>query len=345
MSVSIEKEIHKLLLEKLTVEKVGELLVSNIENSDYEWTAENLNSIYVYLLKTGQGQLLIDFVIKHVKDKKFVIPWGHFIEAVSQLYSEIAPELLKICKVAIKETQGKYLACQSEKWDAIFPDIIEWRAEKNLQSYEKAPLLKKDLFEKLNTLRTQQLYIAEQELLQKLNKMFPGDLDVQRELQKIKERYAYEVLNRYAGFRKAEFNFEEDQDKKILEAFAQSLLATAKKQTAMAVDFAVVAWMLEDYENSYQILQLGEKNHSSLWMKTELQLKTRRYVELLEDLVEIEMTFAGDPETFFATALLRAQAFWGLGQKHTAIEILEGLLASRPSYRSASVLLDLWRTI
>lgn len=345
MSLSIELEIQSLLKENLPFEQIGNSLVEKIENADYEWTNENLNSLYMFLLKSGQAQLLISFILKHIKDKKFIIPWGHFIEAVSLLHSEINPELIKLFKKGIKETSGKYLACQSDKWDSLIAEIAEWRSQKSWEENKRAPLLKKELLEKLNTLRTQQLYIAEQELLQKLGKMFPGDPDVQNEILKAQERYAYEVLNRYSGIKKDKLNFEESQEKKNLESISLCLLAKSQEIPEMAVDFAVAALMMEDFETSYQILKTCQQSSVTLWMKTELQLKTRRYVELLEELVTIELTMAEDPETFFATALLRAQAFWGLGQKHTAVEILEGLLASRPSYRSASLLLDLWRTV
>ncbi|HRO68156.1 MAG TPA: hypothetical protein PL182_11375, partial [Pseudobdellovibrionaceae bacterium] len=68
-----------------------------------------------------------------------------------------------------------------------------------------------------------------------------------------------------------------------------------------------------------------------------------RLVELLHELARVELLQSEDSETFFATAYLRAQALWGLGQKHAAIEVMESLLASRPQYRSGLSLLSLWR--
>lgn len=343
MLASIEMEIQSLLRDQTPFDSVGLRLIEILEKGDCEWNENNLNSVYTFLLLSGQAQLLIKFVIKNLREKNFTLPWGHFIEAVSQCYDEIDPDLLKSFSKGIKETKGEDQACRSFQWDSLLGEMQSWREEKNRRAQTRLPEIKKELLERLQTLRTQQLFVAEKELLQRLGKMFPKDPEIERAHQSIKERQAYDVLNRYSGLKNPAFSFKETSEKNNLENLSRAFLEAAEKFPEMAVDFSIATWMLDDYETSYQILQFAEESLSALWLKTELQLKTRRYVELLDDLIKIEISFANDPETFFATALLRAQAFWGLGQKHTAIEILESLLASRPSYRSASVLLETWR--
>src|SRR5690606_30020977 len=97
------------------------------------------------------------------------------------------------------------------------------------------------------------------------------------------------------------------------------------------------------FETALEIIDLAPIEEEALaWLRLEALLGCRRFIELLTELTNMEMALSHEPETFFATAYLRAQAFWGLGQKHNAIEVLEGLLASRPHYRAASSLLTLW---
>jgi hypothetical protein len=110
----------------------------------------------------------------------------------------------------------------------------------------------------------------------------------------------------------------------------------------MAFEFAIAAIMLESYEAALQILEFCEPTESLLWLRLEVLLQCRRFVEVLNEIAQVEVMLAHQPETFFATAYLRAQALWGLGQKHTAIEVIEGVLAARPHYRAASALLNIW---
>lgn len=344
MPHTIEMEIQILLQSGTPAESLGETLLEKLQSSEYEWSNDNLNSTYNFLLRSGQARLLIHFVLKNLREKKLVLPWGHFIEAIHQLYEELEPEILIAIKKGILETNGQQQACRSFKWDALIGEMQTWRAQKSELFALQSPLIKRDLLEKLRTLRTQQLFTAENELLRRLEKMFPNDPEIQKEKLQAKERHAYDVLNRYSGLKNTEMNFEEGPDILALQNISESLLEASRQNPDMCCDFAIAAWMLDDFEKAYQILEFAEDSPSSIWLRTELQLKTRRYVELLDDLIKIELFFAEDPETFFATALLRAQAFWGLGQKHTAIEILESLLASRPAYRSASILLETWRS-
>ena len=101
--------------------------------------------------------------------------------------------------------------------------------------------------------------------------------------------------------------------------------------------------MLDQFEDSLHILSFSnDESEAFLWFRLEALLKARHFVEVLHEITHIELQFAHEPETFFATAYLRAQAYWGLGQKHSAMEVMDSVLVSRPHYRAASALLSLW---
>ena len=109
-----------------------------------------------------------------------------------------------------------------------------------------------------------------------------------------------------------------------------------------AFDFAIAAFTLESFDDALEILSYAEETTPLLLFRMEVLVRCRRFVELLNEISKMELAFSHEPETFFATAYLRAQALWGLGQKHSAIEVLESLMASRPHYRAASALISMW---
>ncbi|MNL11546.1 hypothetical protein D3C87_1323860 [compost metagenome] len=129
---------------------------------------------------------------------------------------------------------------------------------------------------------------------------------------------------------------------KILSALHDSLIEAAAENPELAADLAIAAVMFEMPETALKVLEFAEADASMIWLRMEVLLMARHFIELLNEISKTEVMFAHEPETFFATAYLRAQAFWGLGQKHTAIEVMEGLLISRPHYRAASALLSVW---
>lgn len=196
------------------------------------------------------------------------------------------------------------------------------------------------------TLRTQQLYEQEKILLQRLQKLYPGDFEILREAGEHKQRHALEILQKRVpkGRQLKEEDFIEADPEldKALTGLLASLREHAERDPAMALDFAIAAFMFESYEAALDILNFSEQNTSTLWFRLEVLLRCRRFVQVLNELSKVELAYAHDPETFFSTAYIRAQALWGLGQKHTALEVLESLLSSRPHYRAASALHSIW---
>ncbi len=327
------------------MQSLCEDLVMGFTNSDFDSTEENLNAFYNFLLMAGQNDLLVRFALKQAKNKAYQFPWGHFLEALSQAHFELEDQVLELVRQALNSTPAQYEASRCKKWDSLFANIDLWRSQKKWEQGKKGPLLRKQLFEELEVARLQQLYEAEDSVLQKLKKMFLNDADVEKEIQTTRERKAYDVLNKYDSIQNPQFAETSapalDQEENL---FINSIKEAQTLNPEMTYDLALACWMLEDFSGALEILnQAGHDKSRTIWFEIEILVKTRRYLDVLEMLPQVELSFSNDPETFFATALLRAQAFWGLGQKNTAIEILESLISTRPHYRSASVLLNQWR--
>ena len=57
----------------------------------------------------------------------------------------------------------------------------------------------------------------------------------------------------------------------------------------------------------------------------------------------IEKTMTGTPDATYGALYLKAQAYFGLGQKEMAIQLLESLSAKVHSYRSTEALIHEWK--
>lgn len=344
--MSLEFDIHNLLLLKVEPAAIGSQLLAQIEADLKSFSQRDLNSFYLFLLKSGQAPLLIKFALSHIDDEGFEMPWAYFLDALA-LYQEILDDKIKTALIeGLEETQGYNRAALSAQAQNLFTDAPKWREEFDYEVRNQQLNLKKSVLDDLQTFRTQQLYEEERNLIRKMQRMFPEDREILKEVLEYKKRSALDVLQKKGPRKKIEL---EDlpppldpELKEPLQALGQSLIEAVQKDPSLSLDLAVVAYLLEDYESSLAIIDMGEAAPSLLWFKLEALLKARRFVELLNALTQIELMFSHDGETFFATAYLRAQALWGLGQKHAAIEVMEGLLASRPHYRAGSALLSMW---
>ncbi|MEN0060160.1 MAG: hypothetical protein AAGB31_15080, partial [Bdellovibrio sp.] len=272
---------------------------------------------------------------------------AYFLEALGALSGTLDERALRALVEGIEEENQQAEASRAAALYNILPTLVEWKMERQTKIQDEYLRNKKVLLDQLITLRTQQLYEQEKNLLQRLQKLYPHDSEILLEAGEHRQRHALEILQRHSP--KSSSRLFEDLDprdpevEKALAVVLQSLHEQASRYPDMCFDFAVAAFMLEAYEEALSLLSQSEVTSALLWFRLEILLQCRRFVELLSELAQVEVLFAEEPETFFATAYLRAQALWGLGQKHTAMEVLEGLLAARPHYRAASTLMSLWR--
>lgn len=345
---SLELEIKSLLDELGQPSLVAERLIPFIEESEENFVPDKVNGLCLFLLKAGLFRELQDFILKHLASPGFRIPWAYFLDAIQGAHPQVDDALADYLLEGLEEHKAYEEACLSKALDLQTPLLKQQRADRRLQRIKAYRALKDELLEQLVTLRTQQLFEQEKALLAKLLRMYPKDPQVVKESRSQRERTAMDVLSRRGGgLGKKKSAIKEPPPDAETEKAADEFLAVfekvAKAQPALAFDLAIAFAFLDKNDHALKLLDGAPESAPVSWLRLELFLRARRYLELLNDLARVELLYAEDPETFAATAYLRAQAMWGLGQRDTAIEVLESLLASNPQYRAAPSLIQLWR--
>ncbi|NUN05676.1 MAG: hypothetical protein HUU57_07935 [Bdellovibrio sp.] len=346
MSKFVEIEIQKLLNDHQDLDIVCDHLIQHLEKSPEHFTSDNIAATALFLHQAEKPLKLIQFVVRHIENESFPTPWPYFLEALGKAQLNIDEKTKQALLEGLQESSALANASRSKALDSLLPELIQARQDRKYHIHKDYLNNKKTLLDQLVTLRTQQLYEQEKLLLQRLQKLYPGDFEILREAGAHKQRYALEVLQKRSPksrqLKEEDFIEADPELDKALAGLLASLREHAEQSPEMAFDFAIAAFMLESYEAALDILNFSEQTSSVLWFRLEVLLRCRRFVQVLNELSKVELQYANDPETFFSTAYLRAQALWGLGQKHTALEVLESLLSSRPHYRAASALHSIW---
>ena len=343
MSINLELEIKNFLLKEKSFDQVVENIISAVEHQSEGMTNDDTITLCRFLIQARAYPAVVQFVFKHWHSKDFIIPWPYFLKALeSRMTADLASGLWE----GMTEAKGFTQGCRSPVLDSYYPAMSEKRAKRQEQLEKKLENRRQELISELATLNDRQLYEREKAILRQLLRMYPTDLALIRRHSDLKDRSALDVIAKHAPLRKSIIWDSEKNSPEIEKAeaaWSQCLLETATSSAEMVYDLSVAAYMMGLYETSLKILNLEPDSKKYLWFRLEILLQARHYLELLTTLAQAEIYFHPDPETFFATTYLRAQAMWGMGQKHTAVELMESLLSARPGYRLGLTLLSQWR--
>lgn len=347
---SLELEINSLFQEGNTLETICAEIIAKYEKSDVISPSE-AESISHFLTTAGRADLLFRFYLKCLrKDSLGDFPWGSFHEAYRQMEPELSTELIDLIETALNQKQNHENAARSPGLVNAVPALSAYLATKKQQFEADRLQTKTKLVAQLNHNRLYQLREQEEQTLQQLVRIFPQDTEVKLLHQAHLEKKADEILSRVRTPRTIRYSKAEPQSKETEDFIAQlrtHITALADRLQIEAPEqiynLAMLALQFDLHELSLELINKTPKTFASEWLKAEILFESSRFLDLLKHLESIEKDMTSTPESTYGAIYLKAQAYYGLGQKEIAIQLLESLSAKVPSYRSTEALIHEWR--
>jgi thioredoxin-like negative regulator of GroEL len=202
--------------------------------------------------------------------------------------------------------------------------------------------------EKFEFLQNERMTAQAAEVLEQIRKLYPDEPEFEAMEQNFKEQWAKEIVSSRASTAEETEIYEpkpeppSEADAEMVRMFVQETKTLSKKAKTLAYDMMICLWFMEEFANAVELLPAAPENAATDWLAAELLFASRRYVECLDALNDLEVKYANDPESTFAVSYLRAQAMKKVGQHDKALEILLSIAQVRPNYRSAQRLILEW---
>lgn len=354
--LSIELELQELLSNGSSPAEIAR--VFHVRWKQQTPSLEDLSIFSHFMMKAGLNSTLSK-ILSELAYRDVLIPWGHLVESLYHATPAIPEKLKKSLIDGATDQKMLTHLIRSYMLDHYEESLIELRNSQSKRKRVELDEKKIKLLQEAEMMRSQGLESEEEKILTQLKRLFPADGHIQSLLQKNQERRALGLIidrkerekRRWANIKKTDTPDEETQ--KLLSGLTNEMTKTGQSQEQSGLsaeesselqrDFAVAHIMWENYESALHFLSNDQISWPNFWLRQEVLLQARRYVDLLQEIEKIEKQFHQDPEVTFAVAYLRAQALWGLGQKKLALQTLDDLLTVRPDYRSAMSLRDSWR--
>ncbi len=344
-AASIEIEIQALLSHYQASDLAADALIKKYE--DKKLSLGEFEALATFLLYCGFYATLTDLITRKLNDGSH-IPWGHFVEALFLSTEEVSTPLLEAVLEGAKEARHFSHLARSHYLDGLIPEMNQQREKRRKTFQVRAEKRKTELLREMEVLKSQGLHQEEEKIIQLLITLFPEDSELYQLKAELRERLAQEYMSRQSFQPRHEIFFPQfekksEEEEIQLQEIENAMMEAAQSAQELATDFALSHIIWDNHEAALRILDQAPEGPAKDWLRAEALLRGRRFVELLNELLILEEKYADDAETVFSVHYLRAQALWGLKQKFQAIEILEGMVETRPTYRSAASLLQLWK--
>ncbi|MCB0362106.1 MAG: hypothetical protein KDD35_05275 [Bdellovibrionales bacterium] len=346
MDKKIEVEINQLLNRWSNSEKVAEILAERLLD-DEKLSTSNEISIMNFLFLSGHFKELVSPMLRRLKNKG-PVAWSVFVETLNRNKLKPSRKVLNALFEGALKSQRLENLILAHAWDEYDSRFETLRDELRERLKEEFAHKKKVLFDKLSYLANHRMLKEEEKVLELLLRMFPTDRQIQAHQIDFQDRWARNILatssqNRLISQRTHQFqqNWTEPEIK-LMDLWFSELEKIARTNPPTAYLFAVFFIFAEAWEYALKILKMAPSSKNVDWLRLNLLLQCRHFVECLSELDKVELENSDDPESSFSAAYIRAKAFYGLGQRSTAMEILRHILEIKPDYRSAQTLLAEW---
>lgn len=346
MATTFEAEIQALLVEMRDPEKVAKELRRRWKLKLL--SEEEQRDVAEFYVAAGLYKNLFTQIEKLIA-KKARLPWAAFVDGIGRAKvkpSEEDIEALFKGATAQNALDELVLSHQLDIWSRKFNEARTEIARQRLAQLEER---KGDLKDKLKFFQANRMTGQEKEVMDQFEAISPADPELKRERESYDMRWARDVLSRRAPMEDAsveELSRRADRLTPEQEASKKLMVASAKdfatKDPSKAYDLALNLHFMDFNIEALEILKKAPASASVDWLRLELMIFARRYVDALGEATALEARYATDPEAAFAITYARARALKGLGQTELATDLLRSLVRVRPSYKSAQSLLMDW---
>jgi len=342
----LEAEISSLLkIHDGNASRVAEELAERLERNLF--TDDEVKDCFQFLLNAGLLPLFFHQMQKLIA-RHGRLPWTPFMEALALSKIALEEPFAKALFEGAENQEATTELVLSRALDSAHPGFAERRALVDVAYARKLGDKLQELKDQLAYMRANRMYEQEAAVLDEIQALFPEERSIQAERESNKIRWAREIIanSNTTTDPLTDLNFRVDRltpdQLKSKDLIVARALELAEQSPRLAYDLAISLHMMDLNMEALNVLQNAEFSPAAEWLRLELLVRSRQFVNALEEAARLEVDHASDPNAAFTVTYARARALYGLGQTQTAIELMQSLVNIRPHYRSAQSLLREW---
>ena len=297
--------------------------------------------IYQFLYLSRQWRTFIYFFIKDISEGSQKFPWLLFLTLIYQSKIELPQKHNETVKQGLRRQKLRLKEVVSLK------DTIQRLMTKKRYAFlQEVQEKKQELLSSAKIARSEQLYEKQVDYLNQLKLIFPSDDSVKQiisEREKFNAEQAFAKLSRIKKKKTKKRVTLSEEEKSLLHEIKTQAKAFYKKDSRLANDFSIMFRNFGDYTSSIHFIQKGENEVGRDWQLLDLYLIGRQHVDLLTHCDMMKIKYANQPNALFSISYAEALAYWELGEKSKAIQLMSQIASMKPDFKSANEILTQWK--
>ncbi|MCB0379173.1 MAG: hypothetical protein KDD33_11840, partial [Bdellovibrionales bacterium] len=296
---------------------------------------------YQFLYHAKQWQVFLFLFRKDISERSAKVPWDLFLRLILNLNIVVPEEHDILIKKVLKKQ--RIIARKSFTVKEMIAAIVLKRKYAFMQDLQDK---RQELLSSANIAKSERLFDQQIQFLKELKKLFPNDINVKQILFDREKIDAEQVLQKAlrANRRSTYTPRAVDEDEKAsLEHLSQQAKHILDTHPELAHDFAIMFRQFGSLRIACDFLYLEKDSESRDWQLLDLLLIDRQYLALLDHAEQLKLKYSNQPLALFSISYAEALAYWELGEKSKAIQLMGQIANMKPDFKSASDLLIEWK--
>ncbi len=303
---------------------------------------EEKTEIYNFLFHGRQHKLFLYLFAVDLQSQILEIPWIKALSILTYARVTVADDLFQ--EIVENFKKQKMLSRRPTTMTDLITDLKVKDRQRFLQ---KVLRTKQELIASARIAQSERLTEQHMHYMNELKKISPNEFNVARLITDQEKQYATKVLSKINKHRQPL----KSKNPEHLSEEEKTLLATLSTQADQFInsknvrtgDLAYFFRSMGEYNKAIDFIYQTEEEEKKDWQLLDYLFSGKQFVSLLDHCQVLKKKYAQYPDALFSISYAESVAYWELGEKQKAIDLMGQIASMRPNFKSASETLAQWK--
>ncbi len=308
----------------------------------FDFYPEDKMEIFHFLHLAKQYKLFLYFFAIDLQSQITDLPWISFLQILET-------ENINVPDTHFDEMVRNFKKQQliSNKASTKEQVIKELKTRRRFRFLQRVTKHKQELIASARIAESEQLMEQHMTYMNELKKISPSEFRLKSLISERDKRKAEQIIRS----RMTRKSSSAPEDSQILDKEELELINKLKEQASDFLknkkvnpeDFAYLFRTLGDGKLAVDFIYQNKDEGKKDWQLLDYLFNGKQYVALLDHCQRLKDKYSEKPDALFSISYAESIAYWELGEKERAFDLMKQISSMRPNFKSASETLAQWR--